>query len=249
MPGMPRDAPQERSPARRVRRGGAAPIPAPAPQRDAERTRAAILAAAIDEFAAHGLGGARVDSIATRARANKRMLYYYFGAKEDLYLAALEAAYERIRSEEQKLDLAHLPPEQGVRELVAFTWRYFVTHPEFMSLLNTENLHQARHLRRSRKIRALHSPLVATLSELLDRGRREGVFRAGIDPVQLYVSIAALGYFYLSNSHTLSTIFGRNLRAPRALAQRLDHITELVVASLRPDAPGLPQRRARGWHN
>jgi AcrR family transcriptional regulator len=210
--------------------------PAAAPARDAERTRAAILAAAIEEFAAHGLGGARVDRIAERARANKRMLYYYFGAKEALYLAALEAAYEGIRGEERTLDLAHLPPEQGVRELVAFTWRYFLAHPEFMSLLNTENLHGARYLRRSRKIRALHSPLVATLSELLDRGHAAGIFRGGIDPVQLYVSIAALAYFYLSNSHTLSTIFGRNLRSSAALAQRLDHITELVVASLRPPA-------------
>ncbi|GIK87335.1 MAG: hypothetical protein BroJett026_28160 [Betaproteobacteria bacterium] len=205
-----------------------------APARDAGRTRAAILAGAIAEFAAHGLGGARVDRIAQRARVNKRMLYHYFGAKDALYLAALEAAYERIRSEEQRLDLAHLPPEQGVRELVAFTWRYFLAHPEFMSLLNTENLHRARHLRRSRKIRALHSPLVATLSELLERGRRDGVFRGGVDAVQLYVSIAALGYFYLSNSHTLSTIFGRNLRAPRALAERLEHITGLVMSALRP---------------
>jgi hypothetical protein len=126
-----------------------------------------------------------------------------------------------------------------VRELVAFTWRYFLAHPEFMSLLNTENLHKARHLRQSRKIRALHSPLVATLSALLERGARAGVFRPGVDPVQLYVSIAALSYFYLSNSHTLSTIFGRNLRARAALAERLQHITELVVASLTTGRRGL----------
>jgi AcrR family transcriptional regulator len=243
---MPRDAADPAS-ARRERRPSEAP-----PARDAERTRAAILAAAVDEFAAHGLSGARVDRIAKCARANKRMLYHYFGAKEALYLAALESAYERIRGEEQKLDLDHLPPEQGVRELVAFTWRYFLAHPEFMSLLNTENLHKARHLRQSRKIRALHSPLVAALSSLLARGCREGAFRPGVDPVQLYVSIAALAYFYLSNSHTLSTIFGRDLRAKAALAERLRHITELVVASLRrrdteapaiaPASPGLTAR-------
>lgn len=218
---------------------------AAATPRDAERTRAAILAAATSEFAAHGLGGARVDRIAERARANKRMLYYYFGAKDALYLAALEAAYERIRGEEQRLDLVHLPAEQGVRELVAFTWRYFLAHPEFMSLLNTENLYRARHLKRSKKIRALHSPLVAMLGELVARGHRDGVFRAGIDPVQLYVSIAGLAYFYLSNSHTLSTIFGRDLRAPPALAERLDHITELVVASLRPGPASITNRARR----
>jgi AcrR family transcriptional regulator len=235
---MPRDATGPAPGGGRTRRRTGEP-----PVRDAERTRAAILAAAIDEFAAHGLGGARVDSIAARAKANKRMLYYYFGDKEALYLAALEAAYERIRGEEQRLDLAHLPPEQALRELVAFTWRYFLAHPEFMSLLNTENLHRARHLKRSRKIRALHSPLVATLSALLDRGVRDGVFRPGIDPVQLYVSIAALGYFYLSNSHTLSTIFGRNLRSKAALAERLAHVSNLVVAALAAGAPA-PARGA-----
>ena len=117
-----------------------------APARDAGRTRAAILAAATTEFAAHGLGGARVDRIAERARANKRMLYYYFGAKEDLFLAVLERAYEHIRSEERKLNLADLPPAEGVGELVAFTWNYYLAHPEFITLLNSENLHRARHL-------------------------------------------------------------------------------------------------------
>lgn len=211
-----------------------------APSRDAGRTSSAILAAATDEFAAHGLGGARVDRIAARAGTNKRMLYYYFGDKQALYLAVLEGAYERIRGAEQRLDLAHLPPERGVRELIAFTWHYFLAHPEFLSLLNTENLYRARHLKRSRKVRALHSPLVTALSELLDRGRKERVFRGGVDPVQLYVSIAALCYFYLSNSHTLSTIFDRDLLAPEAKAARLMHVTELVIDHLR-----APAQRAR----
>jgi AcrR family transcriptional regulator len=228
---MPRDATRaNRSAASGQSRRGT-------PARDAERTRAAILAAATDEFASHGLGGARVDRIAERAATNKRMLYYYFGDKEALYLAVLEGAYERIRSAEQELDLGHLPPERGVRELIAFTWRYLIANPEFISLLNTENLHRARHLKRSRKVRALHSPLVATLSELLERGRCARVFRAGIDPVQLYVSIAALCYFYLSNSHTLSTIFGRDLLAGDARAARLAHVTELVVDYLRARPP------------
>jgi len=200
--------------------------------RDPVRTRAAILDAATQEFAQHGFGGARVDRIALRARANKRMLYYYFGAKDALFLAVLEGAYEHIRNEEQKLRLTDLPPAQGVARLVTFTWNYFLAHPEFMTLLNSENLHRAQHLRRSRAIRAMHSPLVATLSEVLRRGEREGAFRSGVDPVQLYVSIASLGYFYLSNRYTLSTIFGRDLMAPRARAARLAHMKALVLGYL-----------------
>lgn len=207
------------------------------PTRDAVRTQAAILGAATQEFARHGLGGARVDRIAARAKTNKRMLYYYFGGKEALFLAVLERAYEHIRGEEQKLRLTDLAPVAGVTELVAFTWKYYLAHPEFMTLLNSENLHRARHLKRSRKIRAMHSPLVATLSEVLERGARSGAFRGGVDPVQLYVSIAALGYFYLSNNHTLSTIFGRDLMAERAKAARLAHIKSLVLGYLRPAAP------------
>jgi AcrR family transcriptional regulator len=204
------------------------------PTRDAARTQAAILDAATQEFARHGLGGARVDRIAACAKTNKRMLYYYFGGKEDLFLAVLERAYEHIRGEEQQLHLTNLPPVTGVTELVVFTWNYFVAHPEFMTLLNSENLHRAQHLKRSRKIRAMHSPLIATLSEILARGAREGVFRRGVDPVQLYVSIAALGYFYLSNNHTLSTIFGRDLLAARAKGARLAHIKALVLGYLEP---------------
>ena len=125
-----------------------------------------------------------------------------------------------------------------MRELVAFTWKHFLAHPEFISLLNTENLHRAKHLKRSTRIRTLHSPLVATLSSLLERGRCDGVFRAGVDPVQLYVSIAALGYFYLSNAHTLSTIFGRDLLAPKAKDERLAHVVDLVLRSLAPSPAG-----------
>jgi AcrR family transcriptional regulator len=218
-------------PARTASTTSAAPA-ARRPQRDSARTRAAILAAARHEFARHGLGGARVDRIAERAKTNKRMLYYYFGNKDDLFLAVLERAYEHIRIEEQALHLEGLPPATAISRLVAFTWDYFLRHPEFLSLLNTENLHRAEHLKRSAKIRALHSPLVALLSALLDRGAREGVFRRGVDPVQLYISIAALGYFYLSNNATLSQIFGRNLRSRAALAERLGHVTAIVQGYL-----------------
>ena len=201
-------------------------------RRDPERTRARILEAARTEFARRGLGGARVDQIAARAGSNKRMIYYYFGNKEALFLAALESAYAHIREAEQSLKLSDLDPAAGMRRLVRFTWKYYLAHPEFITLLNSENLHRARHLKKSNEIRALHSPLVALLEALLQRGQRAGVFRRGVDPVQLYISIAALGYFYLSNNHTLSTIFGRDLMQARALKRRLAHVSEVVLGYL-----------------
>ena len=201
--------------------------------RDPERTRAAILAAATAEFSAKGLTGARVDAIAKSAGANKRMIYHYFGDKDGLYLAVLEATYEAIRVAEQALHLGDRDPVDGMRELVRFTWAYFLAHPEFLSLLGTENLHKAAHLKRSKRIRELHSPLVGMISGLLERGARERVFRAGVDPVELYVTIAALGFFYLSNRHTLSTIFGRDLSGAKSLASREQHIVDVVLNYLK----------------
>jgi AcrR family transcriptional regulator len=201
--------------------------------RDPERTRAAILAAATAEFTAKGLTGARIDAIARSAGANKRMIYHYFGDKDGLYLAVLEATYAAIRTAELELHLGDRDPVEGMRELVRFTWAYFIAHPEFLSLLGTENLHQAAYLKRSKRIRELHSPLVGMISGLLERGERERVFHAGVDPVQLYVTIAALGFFYLSNRHTLSTIFGRDLSGPKSLAEREQHIVDVVLTYLK----------------
>jgi AcrR family transcriptional regulator len=197
--------------------------------RDADRSQATILAAARDEFAEHGLGGARMDRIAERAGLNKRLIYYYFADKEQLFRAVLEQAYLHIRGEERKLNLLALKPADAVRRLVEFTWNYYLAHPEFLSLLNSANLHRARHLEGSERLRELNSPLISTLGEILEHGRKEGSFRGGIDPVQLYVSIAGLSYFYLSNNHTLSTIFGRDLMAPKARSERLSHMVELVL--------------------
>lgn len=205
----------------------------PAGQRDPVRTRAAILAAATHEFTAKGLTGARVDTIAKRSRVNKRMIYHYFGHKEGLYLAVLEATYASIRAAEVGLDLAHRDPLDGFRELVKFTWNYFIEHPEFLSLLGTENLNRSRFLRQSRKIRELHTPLIDVISDLLERGQKQGLIRPGIDPIQLYCTIAALGFFYLSNRYTLSTIFGRQMDSPENLAERGRHIVEVVLAYLK----------------
>jgi len=211
----------------------ARPGPAAEPRaRDAERSQQDILQAAQDEFAALGLGGARVDRIAERAGVNKRLIYYYFGSKEDLFLAVLERAYEGIRGEERALELSQVEPIEAIRRLIAFTWNYYIAHPEFLTLLNSENLHRARHLKRSDKILSMHSPLVQTIANVLERGHKVGLFRAGIDPVQLYVSIAGLAYFYLGNCHTLSTIFARDLLATKAKVERLSHMTDLVLGYL-----------------
>ncbi len=202
--------------------------------RHPERTRTQILEAATDEFSARGLAGARVDSIANAAGVNKRMLYHYFGNKEDLFLAVLERAYEKIRGQESALRLENLPPAEAMRRLVRFTFRYFVENQYFVALLNSENLHRARHIRRSGRATAINSPVIGILDKLLKRGRKEGVFRGGVDPVQLYISIAGVAYFYFSNIHTLSTIFARDLNAPSALAERERHVTDVILGYLRP---------------
>ena len=197
--------------------------------RDADKSQQAILTAALDEFARHGLAGARMDRIAAQADVNKRLIYYYFTSKDDLFLAVLENAYLNIREAEKHLHLRDLAPPLAIRRLTEFTWDYYIAHPEFMTLLNSENLHQGRHLAKSQRVRELNSPLIESLAEILERGRKEGLFRGGIDPVQLYVSIAGLAYFYLSNSYTLSAIFGRDLMTPKAHHERLSHMCEVVL--------------------
>jgi AcrR family transcriptional regulator len=197
--------------------------------RDADRSQNTILAAARDEFAEFGLGGARMDRIAERASLNKRLIYYYFEDKEKLFEAVLEQAYLHIREAERELNLLNLKPADAVRRLVEFTWNYYLDHPEFLTLLNSANLHKARHLQGSERVREMNSPLIAMLGEILERGRKEGSFRGGIDAVQLYVSIAALSYFYLSNSFTLSSIFGRDLMAAKARSERLSHMCDVIL--------------------
>ena len=197
-------------------------------------TRRRILDAATNEFSANGLAGARVDEIADRANVSKRMLYHYFGNKEALWLAVLEEAYLHIRNEERGLDVGSLPPVEGMRRLIEFTMDYDAAHPEFISLLIGENLQKAKYLRRSRKIRGLHTSLLDVIGDLLKRGSRAGVFRDDIDPAELYIAIAALGFFYFSNVHTLSTIFGRDFNSPAARKQHLQHSTDVILGYLRP---------------
>jgi AcrR family transcriptional regulator len=213
-------------PARKVR--GAGP-------RDPERTSASILSAAVTEFTEKGYAGARIDSIAEKSGANKRMIYHYFGGKDGLYLAVLESAYVDIRTSEAELKLTDLEPVAAIERLVAFTWDYFIAHPEFLSLLATENLHKARFLKTSKRVLKLHSPLVSMISDVLKRGAERGAFRRDADPVYVYISIASLGIFYLSNRWTLSTIFARDLTDRAELRAWGAHIAAVILGYLRPE--------------
>ena len=197
--------------------------------RDAEATRARILAAAKADFAASGLAGARVDEIAERANANKRMIYHYFGSKEGLFKAVLEEAYTHIREAEQALALDHLSPKAALEKLVRFTWNYYLEHPEFLTLVNSENLHKARHLESSEKIKVVSRRFVGMMQKLLDRGVEEGSFRSGIDAVQLNITIAAIGYYYLTNRYTGAIVFERDMMAPEALEERLAFNVETIL--------------------
>jgi TetR/AcrR family transcriptional regulator len=203
-------------------------------RRDPAATRRKLLTAARREFASRGLAGARVDEIATRAGVNKQLVYHYFGDKSALYLAVLEWVYEEIRAQERQLNLTGLPPKQAIRKLIENSFDYLATHPDFILLLNDENRAGARHVRASRKLEAMHSPLLAVISEILNEGVRTGVFRRGINPVHLYISIAGLSYFFFSNTPTLSAIFGKDLSSPAARRSRRMHVVDLVLQALRP---------------
>lgn len=201
--------------------------------RNAEATQKRILKAAKAEFAKFGLGGARVDRIAERASANKRMIYHYYGSKEDLFRAVLEEAYSAIRAAEKLLGLEKLEPEAAIEKLVAFTWNYYLKNPEFLTLVNSENLHKARHLKKSNLIREMHRPYVAMVQSIIDRGVQKGIFREGIDAASLNITIAALGYYYLTNRFTGSIIYDMDLMAPERLDLRLrfnvDTINRLLL--------------------
>ena len=197
--------------------------------RDAEATQKRILTAAKKEFAKKGLGGARVDVIAERAKANKRMIYHYFNSKEALFQRVLEDAYLDIRTAEQKLELDHLEPNEALEKLVRFTWQYYLENPEFLTLVNSENLHAAKHLKKSKVVPVITRRLVDMVDTILRRGVEKGVFREGIDPVQLNITIAAIGYYYLTNRFTGSIIYGRDLMSRDALQERLTFNIDTIM--------------------
>jgi TetR/AcrR family transcriptional regulator len=200
---------------------------------DDRPARKAILAAGRHEFAAKGLAGARVNEIAERSGVNKQLIYYYFGNKEGLYAAALEAVYAEIRGLEKNLNLEVDQPDEAMRRLIGFSFDYLASRPEFIGMLNHENARCARHVGSSNMIRSMSSPLIEMIRKTLARGVAIKLFRTGIDPLQLYISVAGMSYFFFSNRTTLSSTFGRDLQAPEAVSSYRHHVVELAMAGLK----------------
>ncbi len=203
-------------------------------KRNPELTKHDILAAAREEFVEYGLNGARVDRIASRAGANKRLLYHYVGNKEALYAKVLLETYREIRRGEQALNLTAMNPKEAMAELVGFTFDHFRQNPYFIRLLAVENIHRANFLKQIKEIPELHSPIQSEIGRVLAAGEQAGDFRQGVDPVQLYITIAGISYFYFSNINTLSVIFDQPLSHPDAMAARRAHAVAVVLGYLRP---------------
>ena len=200
---------------------------------DPERTKANIVEVATHEFSEKGLAGGRIDAIADATRTSKRMIYYYFGSKEGLYIAVLEEAYRRIRHIETELHLDDLTPEDALRKLVGFTVDYQWANPDFVRLVQTENIHRGEYLAQSKLIHQLNLPAIDGLKRVYERGVLAGLFRSGLDAVDLHMSISALSVFNIANRHTFSIIFKRDLGHSATLIARRDSIIEMIVRFVR----------------
>ncbi|CNH51477.1 TetR family transcriptional regulator [Yersinia massiliensis] len=203
-------------------------------KRDAAQSQMRILAAATQEFSQKGFDGARVEQIATQADINKQLIYHYFKNKDELFTRVLEDAYRNIREQEAALQLDHLPANKAILELVDFTWRYYLAHPEFIRLLSSENQQKARHLQQSKSIDDINLSWRGISQTLIERGEREKTIKAGIDAMQLNISISALGFFYLINNATLSIVYQQDLFTPEALEKRLAVMKDTIACWIKP---------------
>lgn len=199
---------------------------------DPARTREDILRVAREEFAEHGLAGARVDAIAARTRTTKRMIYYYFGSKEGLYLEVLERAYSDIRAAESTLDLDRLAPPEAMRRLIAATFDYQEAHPSFIRLVANENIHNGRFLKESEAIRNLNVTVIDAMNIIVRRGQRAGIFNKHVDPVDLHMLISSVCFFRIANRHTFGTLFQIDLAAPEVQARQKKMLSDAVLALL-----------------
>jgi AcrR family transcriptional regulator len=200
--------------------------------RDAERTKADILAVATREFADQGYAGARINEIADKTSTTKRMIYYYFGGKEQLYVAVLEQAYSRIRSLEQELDVEHLDPVEAIRELAGLTFDHHESHPDFIRLVSIENIHRAEHIAHSALLSGLANPALDVLGAILQRGWAAGLFRDDVDALDVHQVISAFCVFRTANRHTFGAIFGRDLLDPAQREHQRRMLGDLLVAYL-----------------
>ncbi|HEY4066893.1 MAG TPA: TetR family transcriptional regulator [Burkholderiaceae bacterium] len=200
----------------------------------AQATREAILRAATKVFAKHGFAGGRIEQISTAAKSHDRMIYYYFGSKEGLFIAVLEEMYRRFNAAEAKLVLDTTEPLEALTEVIRFMWGYYQRNPEFITLLNTENLHRGKHIAKSLRAREFSSEAVSILGDVLARGAEQRLFRTDVTARDVYLMIAALGYFYLSNRFTLSAFLGEALETPAALAHWEAFLIDAVLRTVRP---------------
>lgn len=200
--------------------------------RDSEGTKRDILLAAMHEFSEYGDGGARIDRIAKRANANKSLIYSYFGNKEELYARVLREAYSQIRAGEHELNLDRLEPRDAIRALMKFTMEHYLRAPWFLRLLATENLRRGQTVKQIENISELQSPLITQLKQVLKRGVADGSFRDDIGPVDLYILMASLFYFPISNSHTLPVVFGAQVNEPEWRESYLKTVQDMVVRHL-----------------
>ncbi|EGD41751.1 TetR/AcrR family transcriptional regulator [Nocardioides sp. WG-D5] len=200
--------------------------------RDAERTRSELLEVATEVFSEQGYSGARVDEIAERTRTTKRMIYYYFGGKEGLFLAVLEAAYRRIRDLEQSLHAGDLEPVDAIRRIAELTFDHHVNHPDFIRLVSVENIHRGRHLEKVESLRELGAPAASVLDEVLARGRASGELRADVDAIDVHMMISAYCVFQVANSATFGFLFGRDMLAPDVRERHRRILGDIVVGWL-----------------
>lgn len=197
--------------------------------RNAKLNRMKIIESATAEFVEKSYSGARVDEIVKKANISKSLLYYYFGSKEKLFIKVLEHNYAQLRAHQMDIRIKGLNPIDGMRKLIRVTFQYFIDHSEIISLLNTENLYKAIHIKQSKRILNMYNPILDLIKDLLRRGTEAGIYRTDVDAVDLYISILALGYYYLSNRYTLSSIFNIDLAHPDRMLQRHDHIADMVI--------------------
>ncbi|MSP31603.1 MAG: TetR/AcrR family transcriptional regulator [Pseudolabrys sp.] len=203
------------------------------PRRTAALSKEKILKAAIAEFALKGLDGARVDVVARRSGVNKTLLYHYIGNKDRLFVAALEATYQKIRVRQSSFLARQMDPENGVCQLVHLLMTIWVEHPEYGKLLASENFHGGKHVKRSKLIGEMYQQVVDALNGLLKRGVEQGIFRPGIDAIDLYISISSLSAYYVAHQHTLNALFHVDLMEPRRLQQRENHIIDMILRYVR----------------
>jgi AcrR family transcriptional regulator len=219
----------------------------PRQTRDAELTRRTLMDCALQEFAQHGFSGARAERIVKKARRNIRMLYHYFGNKENLYIAVLENAYVTIRAQEAKLQIDTRRPLEGLLKLMDFTFNYFASNPYFEGLLRTENMMRGKYVRRSKRVTETAFPLRQMINEMIENGQQQGLFRPGLDAAQLYLTITALSRFHLANAYSMSALLKLDMSTREWRAERLQHCRDLLQAYLlaQPGSMKAPARKAR----